>query len=105
MAGVADLRRAVGLRKQDDGAASTEESDHPSGLVDVSPADSEARQIKLEWEDGQTGRLVVNEDGEIVKLVVYDEMGRNRSIEQELLGKSTHLGDLVGKLASENDEG
>lgn len=116
MAAVADLRKAAGLGRrrrrdgEEDAAAAAAQmrgdggdiSRH--GLVDISPADAEARQIKVEWADGRNGRLVVDEDGEVVRFVVFGEGGRDRAAERELLGGSTRLEDVARRLAAERQQ-
>ncbi|KAK4649537.1 uncharacterized protein QC761_119850 [Podospora bellae-mahoneyi] len=76
---VADLRKAAGLGRGGDGG-------DKSGLVDISPADAEVRHVSVEWGDGRTGRLVIGDDGEVEKLVVVGENGRDREAGRELLG-------------------
>ncbi|KAK0723840.1 Cenp-O kinetochore centromere component-domain-containing protein [Apiosordaria backusii] len=75
---VADLRKAAGLGRDGEG--------NGSGLVDISPADAEVRHVSVEWEDGRTGRLVMGDDGDILRLVVVGENGRDREAGRELLG-------------------
>jgi len=105
MAAIADLRKAVGLGRQRDGekAAGDDDKVVRSGtrIVDISPADAEARQIKVDWADGRTGRLVVDEDGEVVKFVAFGEAGRDRAAERELLAGSTRLEDVAKRLTAE----
>ncbi|KAK1768862.1 Cenp-O kinetochore centromere component-domain-containing protein [Phialemonium atrogriseum] len=114
MAAVADLRKAAGLGRrrrregEEDAAAAQMREDGGGsgrhGLVDISPADAEARQIKVEWADGRNGRLVVDEDGEVVRFVVFGEGGRDRAAERELLGGSTRLEDVARRLAAERQQ-
>ncbi|KAK0729815.1 Cenp-O kinetochore centromere component-domain-containing protein [Lasiosphaeris hirsuta] len=106
---VADLRKAAGLgRKKSRAAAEAEEQDVLGAraelaggkLVDITPADAEAKQISVEWADGRAGRLVMGDDGEIVKLVVVGEGGRDREAVRELLGEATTIEDVVRRLTS-----
>lgn len=104
MAAIADLRKAVGLGRQRDGEKAARDEDNVrSGtrIVDISPADAEARQIKVDWADGRTGRLVVDEDGEVVRFVAFGEAGRDRAAERELLAGSTRLEDVARRLTAE----
>ncbi|KAL1843931.1 hypothetical protein VTJ49DRAFT_6874 [Mycothermus thermophilus] len=109
---VADLRKAAGLARRrkdaeggdEDGEEDVEEHDKPptatTQLVDITPADAEAKQLTLEWTDGRVGRLVMDDDGEIVKLVVLGENGRDREAGRDLLGGATRVEDVVRRLAA-----
>jgi central kinetochore subunit Mal2/MCM21 len=91
---VADLRKAAGVGR-DTGAEFGE-----NRLVDITAADSEVKQLTLEWADGRTGRLVMGDDGEIVKLVVLGENGRDREAARGLLGGAATAEDVVRRLAA-----
>ncbi|GAB1312211.1 Cenp-O kinetochore centromere component [Madurella fahalii] len=112
---VAELRKAAGLggRKgaggdEDGGAEGGVEGEGeasarqplPNRLVDITPADAEAKHITIEWADGRTGRLVMGDDGEIVKLVVVGENGRDREAGRELLGGAVRVDDVARRLAA-----
>ncbi|KAG8166470.1 hypothetical protein KVR01_002159 [Diaporthe batatas] len=94
---IADLRRAVGLdgRRRD-----AEELAEGSPLLAISAADTEAKQVRVDWKDGRSGRLVIGDDGDVVKLVVFGDMGRDRELARELLGDGARLEDVALKLAS-----
>lgn len=57
-------------------------------IVDISAADAEAKQIKIEWADGRLGRCVVGDKGEVVKCVVIGDEGRDREVERSILGNA-----------------
>jgi central kinetochore subunit Mal2/MCM21 len=103
---VADLRKAAGITgKKDaegeDGDGEVEEgSRRPNRLVEITPADAEAKQLTLEWEDGRAGRLVMGDDGQIVKLVVLGENGRDRETGRDLLGGAVQVEEVVRRLAA-----
>jgi central kinetochore subunit Mal2/MCM21 len=105
---VADLRRAAGItgRKgaegEDGDDEGEEESRRPNRLVEITPADAEAKQLTLEWADGRTGRLVIGDDGQIVKLVVLGENGhgRDREAGSDLLGGAVRVEEVVRRLAA-----
>ncbi|KAK4124999.1 hypothetical protein N657DRAFT_632921 [Parathielavia appendiculata] len=102
---VADLRKAAGLgRKKDvdegDDEGGVGQGSRPVQLVDIAPADAETKQITLEWADGRTGRLVMGDDGEIVKLVVLGENGRDREAGRDLLGGAVRVEEVVKRLAA-----
>lgn len=94
---IADLRRAVGLdgRRRD-----AEELAGGSPLLAISAADTEAKQVRVDWKDGRSGRLVIGDDGDVIKLVVFGEMGRDRELTRELLSDGPRLEDIARKLAS-----
>ncbi|KAK4165753.1 Cenp-O kinetochore centromere component-domain-containing protein [Cladorrhinum sp. PSN259] len=85
---VADLRKSAGVGKEEEGE-----------IVDISAVDAEAKQITFEWADGRTGRLVMGDDGEVVKLVVVGEGGRDRETGRELLGSAVNVEEVVKRLA------
>jgi central kinetochore subunit Mal2/MCM21 len=103
---VADLRRAAGItgRKgaegEDGDDEGEEESRRPNRLVEITPADAEAKQLTLEWADGRTGRLVIGDDGQIVKLVVLGDNGRDREAGRDLLGGAVRVEEVVRRLAA-----
>lgn len=108
---VADLRKAAALGREKDVEAEAEadEDDEEEAsrlerqqnrLVDITPADAEAKQLTIEWADGRTGRLVMGDDGEIVKLVVLGENGRDREAGRDLLGGAVRVEDVVKRLVA-----
>jgi central kinetochore subunit Mal2/MCM21 len=46
-------------------------------IVDISAADAEAKQVRIEWVDGRIGRCVVDAGGEVKKCVVIGEDSRD----------------------------
>ncbi|KAL2198696.1 Cenp-O kinetochore centromere component-domain-containing protein [Corynascus similis CBS 632.67] len=104
---VADMRSAAGIGRAGYGNQEEEEEEErnsggrPSNrLVDISPADAEAKHLSIEWADGRTGRLVMGDDGEIVKLVVLGENGRDYEAARGLLGGAVRIEDVVKRLAA-----
>lgn len=84
-----------------------QEEKGPSKVQDVIPADAEAKQITVEWADGQTGRLVMGDDGEIVQVVALNGgglggngSGRDREVVRELVGSAKRVEDVVRRLGS-----
>jgi central kinetochore subunit Mal2/MCM21 len=55
-------------------------------IVDISAADAEAKQVRIEWVDGRIGRCVVGDSGIIEKCVVVGDEGRDREVERRILG-------------------
>lgn len=94
---IADLRRAVGL---DGKRRDAEELAESSALLAISAADTEAKQVRVDWKDGRSGRLVIGDDGDVVKLVVFGDMGRDRELTRELLSDGSRLEDVARKLGS-----
>jgi central kinetochore subunit Mal2/MCM21 len=99
---VADLRKAAGLGKRGKGGEAEDEKDAESEgkLASITAADAEAKQISIEWADGRAGRLVMGDDGEVVKVVAVGDHGRDRDMVRELLGGATRVEDVVKRLAS-----
>ncbi|KAJ9155188.1 hypothetical protein NKR23_g1757 [Pleurostoma richardsiae] len=101
---VAALRAQAGLGKGEsaeqgeDGEAEMErqKDEQGTGVLAAGPvrnicaADAEVRQVTIEWEDGRTGRLVLDDDGEVARLVVFDEEGaRDLATARKLLTAAT----------------
>ena len=60
-------------------------------IVDISAADAEAKQVRIEWVDGRVGRCVVSDTGNVENCVVIGEQGRDWEVERQILG--TEKGD------------
>ncbi|KAI0124760.1 cenp-O kinetochore centromere component [Xylariales sp. AK1849] len=90
---IGDMRKAAGL-----GSSKGKGKQMDTPISDISAADAEAKQIRVEWEDGRTGRLVMGQDGEIVKMVGQGDKGRDREVVRELLGDSVRIEELVQRL-------
>ncbi|KAI0886172.1 Cenp-O kinetochore centromere component-domain-containing protein [Annulohypoxylon maeteangense] len=88
---IGDLRSEAGLEKKP-----RKEVEVP--IVDISAADAQAKQIRVEWGDGRSGRLVINDDGDIVKMVAQGENGQDREAVRQLLGGSARVEEVVGRL-------
>lgn len=88
----ADLRRRLGLHGQSGQRAL------PNALVEVGIADIEAKQINLAWADDRTGRLVMNDDGKVVKFVVYGREGRDWEASGDIFTKDDSIEDVARKL-------
>ena len=95
----ADLKKAVGALGKKAGDEGDDDGEG-SKLVDVMPADAEVKQLTVEWADGRTGRLVMGDDGEIVKLVVVGENGRDREAGRELLQGAVRVEEVVRRLVA-----
>lgn len=106
------MRKAAGVGRSADGSRDGDgdgegDEDGEEGgrqpenrLVDITPADPEAKQLTIEWADGRTGRLVMGDDGEIVRLVVLGENGRDREAGRDLLGGAVRVDEVVKRLAA-----
>lgn len=89
---IADLRRDIGI------TGNEETDDEEKWLIDVSAVDPEAKQIKLEWANGRTGRAVMDPDGLVRQLVVFGPEGRDRESMRALWTENLRIEDLAGKL-------
>jgi len=94
---IGEMSRAAALASD---ASETEEDD----LVNVMAADAQAKQIELGWADGRTGRLVMDDDGKIEKMVVYRDEVRDRQTQRDLLGDSQHIDDVVRLMLMRSEE-
>lgn len=86
---IADIRRDIGIA--DNGATG-------EWIVDVSAADPEAKQVRLEWANGRLGRVVMDDDGFVRQAVVFGAEGRDRETMRGLGEKGLRVEDLAGKL-------
>lgn len=94
---IAELRKAVGLDGKKKDAIELSEG---SSILAISAADTQAKQVRIDWKDGRSGRLVIDDDGDVVKLVVLGEKGRERTLTRELLSGGSRLEDVARKLAT-----
>ena len=88
----ADLRRALGLQEQDSQPLSD------NAIVSVGLADIEAKQIELTWADERSGRLVMDDDGKVLKLAVFGSQGRDWETTSQLFEKDDRIEDVVEKI-------
>ncbi|GKU02005.1 cenp-o kinetochore centromere component [Fusarium langsethiae] len=84
----ADLRRSLGLHGRIDDMVL------PDDIVEVGIADIEAKQIRFSWADDRSGRVVMDSDGKIVKLMMFGREGRDWETTKELYGKYERIEDV-----------
>lgn len=92
---IGEMRKVAGL-----GSKKAPDRDSDTSIVDISAADAEAKQISLQWRDGRSGRLVMNDDGEIVKMVVQGDNGQDRETVRQFLGGAARVEEVYGRLES-----
>jgi central kinetochore subunit Mal2/MCM21 len=90
---MADIRRGVGLAKP-----KANETAGRKSVVDVRAIDPEAKQVRLEWSDGRSGRIVMDDDGKVTKAVVFGPRGRDRETARALFEHGMRVEDVAGKL-------
>ncbi|KUJ14502.1 uncharacterized protein LY89DRAFT_784435 [Mollisia scopiformis] len=75
-----------GLRKEFklDEKVSRKGKERERVIADISVADAEAKQVRIEWVDGRIGRAVVDDKGDVKKCVVIGEEGRDREVERRV---------------------
>lgn len=88
----ADLRRGLGLHEKN------KENLTANDIVEVGIADIEAKQIKLTWADERCGRLVMDDNGKVLKLMVLGKEGRDWETTKELFGKYERIEDVTTRL-------
>ena len=86
----ADLRRRLGLQAR--GASSA------NAIVEVGIADIEAKQISLTWADDRTGRLVMDDDGNVVNFVVVGAEGREWDASRVSFGRHGTIDEVARRL-------
>ncbi|KAF9776176.1 hypothetical protein IL306_005674 [Fusarium sp. DS 682] len=85
----ADLRRSLGLHDKIDDTVM------PDDIVEVGIADIEAKQIRFSWADDRSGRVVMDNDGKVVKLMMFSREGRDWETTTELSGNYERVEDVV----------
>ncbi len=71
--------------------------DREKVIADVSAADAEAKQVRIEWVDGRIGRALVGEKGQVLKCVIIGEDGRDRETEGRLVGDGNAPMEGIGE--------
>ncbi|OAQ68611.2 centromere protein Cenp-O [Pochonia chlamydosporia 170] len=94
----ADLRRRLGLHERSQQATS------PDALVEASIADIEAKQINLAWANDRTGRLIMDDDGNVVKFVVFGRDGRDWEASSAVFEKNDSIEEVARKLEERLEE-
>ena len=90
---IGDLRKAAGLEGKRRKSKEATVEGGPA-IVDISAADAEAKQIRVEWSDGKSGRLVMNDDGEILRMVVQGANGQHRETVRQFLGGAVRIEEI-----------
>ncbi|PHH66354.1 hypothetical protein CDD81_7409 [Ophiocordyceps australis] len=94
----ADLRRSLGLR---DGAAAADKL-WANSVIELGIADIGAKQIKLTWADERTGRLIMDDDGNVLKLAIFGPRGRDWQTTRELHGAYDSMDDVARKIKEQH---
>ncbi|KAI9841632.1 MAG: hypothetical protein M1837_000479 [Sclerophora amabilis] len=68
------------------------------GIKAISTTDAEARDIRLEWNDGRTGRLRISKYGDAQECVVVGVERRDREMERKILGGNRRIEELPQRL-------
>lgn len=89
----ADLRRSARLHQ-----AAQRGENNDSAIIDVGIADIEAKQITLTWTDERNGRLLVDDDGKVLKFAVFGNEGRDWIVSEELLRGGDRVEDISATL-------
>ncbi|CEJ91275.1 hypothetical protein VHEMI06997 [[Torrubiella] hemipterigena] len=85
----ADLRQSARVNEQARSDAET------PAIIDVGVADVEAKQIRLTWADDRTGRIVMDDDGKVLKFAIFGPDGRDWETAKALLGSHDRVEDIV----------
>lgn len=68
------------------------------GMKEISATDAEGMDVRMEWNDGRIGRVKVTRDGSLEKAVVFGDKGRERRVEQLLVGGDGRIEGLRQRL-------
>lgn len=72
--------------------------DTGSRVEDVSAVDAEVKQIRIEWDDGRIGRVVMDSKGEVQDCAIFGDGGRDKAAERRVLGGSRRIENVVDDL-------
>ncbi|PGH13272.1 hypothetical protein AJ80_06382 [Polytolypa hystricis UAMH7299] len=72
------------------------------GIVSVAPTAIEARYIRVEWEDGQFGRIKLSNRGHVERAIVIGDEGRDKATEDLFTGGDGRVENLIKRLRSAN---
>lgn len=100
----ADLRRSLGAHSNSNKTTTSSPPSH-NAIIDVSIADTEAKQIRLTWADERNGRLVMDDDGKVVKFVVFGATDGRDWETTRRLGDSQGRVEDVAKMLEEYASG
>ncbi|KAI9703337.1 MAG: hypothetical protein M1836_007904 [Candelina mexicana] len=90
LASVESLRAAICLNNTNQRSG--------NGIKDISLADAEGRNIRINWTNGNLGHVRIAKDGRIEQCVVMGEHGRERGIERTLMCGDGHMLGLAKTL-------
>ncbi|RDW64226.1 putative cenp-o kinetochore centromere component protein [Coleophoma crateriformis] len=67
-------------------------------IVDISAADAEALQLRMEWVDGRIGRCLVDGRGAVKKCAIVGDDGRDRETERRVVGGDKRMETIGTRL-------
>lgn len=91
---VVEMRKSFGL----DPKQGTKGKAKELGIRDVSAADAEVRQIRIDWVDGRIGRIVTDAKGNVENCIVLGEDGRDRAVERQVIGGNRRVEEVAQRL-------
>ncbi|GAD92358.1 hypothetical protein AOR_1_352084 [Paecilomyces variotii No. 5] len=69
------------------------------GIISLSPTSLEARYVRLEWEDGRVGRFKISNNGEVVRVVIIGDNGRDKRTEDSMTSGNRRIESLLERLS------
>ncbi|GAP93025.1 putative cenp-O kinetochore centromere component [Rosellinia necatrix] len=90
---ISDMKKAAGL-----GSKKSPNQGSETQILDIGVADAEAKQISIQWRDGRSGRLIMNDDGDVVKMVVQGDQGQDREAVRQFLGGAVRIEEVTRRL-------
>lgn len=97
LASIGVLRK--GLEAKETRKLMEEAEEDEEGVMDISAIDAEAKQLRIEWADGDVGRVEIGTKGQVVRSAVTSIEGRNREKERKILGGRRRVEYLLEKLS------
>lgn len=92
------LRKQFNLDEKSKVSAKKKTQSADQVIHDVTAIDAEAKEVRIEWTDGQIGRAVVNANGEIMKCVILGDDGRDRENERRILSHGRRMEQIGDRL-------
>lgn len=74
-------------------------SSNKLGIISLSPTSLEARYVRLEWDDGRVGRFKISNNGEVVRVVIIGDNGRDKRTEDAMTSGNRRIESLLERLS------
>lgn len=108
------LREKLGLEDGEDRQSEAENEDgweakekvlrNDLGIVGLEATATEARYVRMEWEDGRLGRFKLSNTGTVERAVFMNDNGRDKQVEDAMTGGGGRVESLFDRLKGISSE-